>query len=45
MKLRKQAMEHKKMLNITSHQGDANQNRNEMSPNTYQNGKNQKHKK
>ena len=34
-----------KMLNITNHQGDANQNHNEMSPHTCQNGYYQKHKK
>ena len=32
----------KKMLNITSHQGNANQNHNEISPHTSQNGHNQK---
>ena len=35
---------HEKMLNIT-HQGNANQNYNTVSPHTCQNGKNQKHKK
>ena len=34
-----------KMLNITNHQGNANQNHTEISLHTYQNGQNQKHKK
>ena len=29
---------HEKMLNITHHQGNANQNHNEISPHTSQNG-------
>ena len=33
---------HDKMLNITHHQGNANQNHNEISSPTCQNGKNQK---
>ena len=33
------------MLNITHHQGNADQNHNEGSPHTCQNGLNQKHKK
>ena len=35
---------HEKMLNIPSHQGNANQNHNEISPHTFQNGFYQKHK-
>ena len=33
---------HEKMLNITNYQGNANQNHNEISPHTCQNGHNQK---
>ena len=33
---------HEKMLNIVNHQGNANQNHNEVSPHTYQNGYHQK---
>ena len=33
------------MLNLTHHQGNANQNHNKISPHTSQNGYNQKHKK
>ena len=33
------------MLNITDHQGNANQNHNEISPHTCQNDPEQKHKK
>ena len=36
---------HEKMCNITHHQGNANQNHNEISPNTCQDGENQEHKK
>ena len=36
---------HGKMLNITNHQGNANQNHNEISPQTCQNGYHQKKKK
>ena len=36
---------HEKMLNVTSHQGNTNQNRDEMSPHTCQDGQNQQHKK
>ena len=35
---------HEKMLNITHHQGNANQN-NEIPPHTCQSGQNQQHKK
>ena len=35
----------KKMLNITNHQGNANQNHNEVSPHTCQNGHYQKDNK
>ena len=35
---------HEKMLNIADHQGNANQNYNEISPHTCQNGYNQKDK-
>ena len=35
---------HKKMLNITDHQGNANQNHNEIAPHTCQNGYYQKEK-
>ena len=35
---------HGKMLNITNHQGNANQNHNEISPETCQNGYHQKQK-
>ena len=35
---------HEKMLNITHHQGNANQNHDEISPHTCQNGSNQQHK-
>ena len=35
---------HAQMLNITSHQGNANQNHNEISPHTCQNGYYQKDK-
>ena len=35
---------HRKMLNITNHQGNANQNHNEISPHTCQNGYHQKNK-
>ena len=35
---------HRKMLNITNHQGNANQNHNEISPHTCQNGFYQKDK-
>ena len=34
---------HEKMLNITNHQGNANQNHNEISPYTCQKGHHQKH--
>ena len=33
---------HEKTLGITNHQGNANQNHNEMSPHTCQNGRHQK---
>ena len=33
---------HEKMLNITNHQGNANQNHNKISPHTCQNGYRQK---
>ena len=33
---------HEKMLNITNHQGNANQNLNEISPHIHQNGYQQK---
>ena len=36
---------HEKMFNITNHQGNANQNHNEISPHTCQNGYYQKEKK
>ena len=36
---------HKKMLNIANHQGNANQNHNEISPHTYQNDYHQKEHK
>ena len=36
---------HEKMLNITNHQGNANQNHSEIGPQTRQNGYNQKNKK
>ena len=36
---------HEKMFNITHYQGNTNQNYNEISPHTCQNGCNQKHKK
>ena len=36
---------HEKMLNITNHWGNANQNHNEISPHTYQNDYYQKGKK
>ena len=36
---------HGKMLNIANHQGNANQNHNEISPHTCQNGHHQKDKK
>ena len=36
---------HEKMLNITNHQGNANQNHNEISPHTCQNSCHQKDKK
>ena len=36
---------HKKILNITNHQGIANQNHNEILPYTYWNGDYQKYKK
>ena len=36
---------HGKMFNITNHQGNANQNHNEISPHTCQNGYHQKKKK
>ena len=36
---------HEKVLNITNHQGNSNQNHNEISPHTYQNGNYQKDKK
>ena len=36
---------HEKMLNITNHQGNANQNHNEISPHTCQNGYHQKEHK
>ena len=36
---------HEKILNITNHQGNANQNHNETSPNTFQNGYYQKENK
>ena len=36
---------HEKMFNITNHQGNANQNHNEVSPHTCQNGYYQKDKK
>ena len=36
---------HEKMLNITSHQGNANQNHNQISPHTCQNGYHRKDKK
>ena len=35
---------HEKMLNIANHQGNANQNHNETSPHTCQNGCHLKHK-
>ena len=35
---------HEKMINITNHQGHANQNHNEISPHTCQNGYHQKDK-
>ena len=36
---------HEKMLNITHHQGNTNQNYNEILPHTCQNGETQQHKK
>ena len=36
---------HEKMLNITNHQGNANQNHNEVSPHTGHNGYHQKEHK
>ena len=36
---------HEKMLHITHHQGNTNQNHNEIPPHACQNGYNQKHKK
>ena len=36
---------HTKMFNITNHQGNANQNHNEIPPHTSQNGYYQKHNK
>ena len=36
---------HEKVLNITNHQGNANQNHNELLPHTYENGCHQKDKK
>ena len=36
---------HEKMLNITHHRGNANQNHNEISPHICQNDENEKHKK
>ena len=36
---------YEKMFNITNHQGNANQNHNEISPHTYQNGYHQKDNK
>ena len=36
---------HEKMLNITNHQGNANQNHSEISPHTCQNGYHQKDKR
>ena len=36
---------HEKMLNIANHQGNANQNHNEISPHTCQNGYHQKEHK
>ena len=36
---------HEKMLNITNHQRNANQNYNEIPPHTYQNGYHQKDNK
>ena len=35
---------HEKMLNITNHQGNVNQNHSEIPPHTCQNGYHQKHK-
>ena len=35
---------HKKLFDITHHQGNANQNHNEISPHTCQNGQPQKYK-
>ena len=37
--------EHEKILNSTNHQGNANQNHNEISPHTCQNGYHQKDNK
>ena len=36
---------HEKMLRVANHQGNANQNHNEVSPHTYQNGYHQKEHK
>ena len=36
---------HEKMLNITNHRGNANQNYSEIQPHTYQNGYHQKDNK